>query len=252
MKHNDKYEALDEEIQSIFTINKGRYGYRRITLELRRRGMEYNHKTVYKRMKVLGLRSMVRIVKYRSYKGRVGRIAPNLLGRDFSTTAPNQKWATDVTQFSLFGEKIYLSPIIDLYSGDIVSYAIARSPNMAMIHKMLDGAFKTLPDGSNLILHSDQGWHYQNPQYQKRLKDKGIRQSMSRKGNCLDNACAENFFGLLKSELLYLQDFNSLDEFIAELENYLDYYNNRRIKGKLGGLTPIEYRAIYQSTHSQI
>ena len=108
---------------------------------------------------------------------------------------------------------------------------------------MLKQAFEKIPDGTNLILHSDQGWHYQHKQYQKMLKDKGIRQSMSRKGNCLDNAVMENFFGLLKTELLYLQDFDSLDQFRTELEDYMDYYNNRRIKLKLNGLTPAQHRS---------
>ena len=180
--------------------------------------------------------------KYHSYKGETGKIVPNLLNRDFSTEKPNEKWATDVTEFSLFGQKLYLSPILDLYSGDIVSYTIYDRPVLSMVTEMLEQAFQKIPDGTNLILHSDQGWHYQHKHYQKMLKDKGIRQSMSRKGNCLDNAVMENFFGLLKTELLYLQDFDSLAQFRAELEEYLDYYNNRRIKLKLNGLTPAQHR----------
>lgn len=112
-----------------------------------------------------------------------------------------------------------------------------------MVTDMLNMAFKTIPDNTYLILHSDQGWQYQNKQYQRMLKEKGIRQSMSRKGNCLDNAVIENFFGLLKSELLYLQEFDSMDQFRTELEEYLDYYNNRRIKLKLNGLTPAQHRS---------
>ena len=155
---------------------------------------------------------------------------------------PNQKWVTDVTEFSLFGQKLYLSPILDLHSSDIVSYTISDRPVLSMVTTMLDKAFEKLPDATNLILHSDQGWHYQHKQYQQMLKDKGIRQSMSRKGNCLDNAVIENFFGILKSELLYLQDFESMEHFKQELIEYLDYYNNRRIKGKLKGLPPAIHR----------
>ena len=107
---------------------------------------------------------------------------------------------------------------------------------------MLDTAFERLPSNANLILHSDQGWQYQMNLYQNRLKDRGIRQSMSRKGNCLDNAVMENFFGLLKSEFLYIQEFNSMDDFIKELVEYIDYYNNQRIKCKLKGLSPVQYR----------
>ena len=109
---------------------------------------------------------------------------------------------------------------------------------------MLEKAFAEISDNTNLILHSDQGWQYRHKQYQKMLKDKGIRQSMSRKGNCLDNACAENFFSLLKTELLYLQDFTSVEHFISELTEYIDWYNNKRIKLKLDGLSPVEYKRI--------
>ena len=199
MDRPDKYEALKAEITAIYHENKGRYGYRRITMELHRRSMYLNHKTVQRLMKELGLVCRVRMKKYRSYKGEVGNIAPNLLKRDFHAEKPNQKWVTDVTEFSLFGEKLYLSPILDLYSSDLVSYTISERPVLSMVTSMLDKAFAGLPDGTKLILHSDQGWQYQHRQYQAMLREKGIRQSMSRKGNCLDNAVIENFFGLLKS-----------------------------------------------------
>ena len=190
----------------------------------------------------MGICCRVRMKKYKSYKGEVGKVAPNLLERDFKATSPNQKWVTDVTEFSLFGTKLYLSPIIDLYNGEIISYNISSHPNFAQIIDMLEKAFGRISDNSNLIFHSDQCWQYQMKKYQKMLNDNGISQSMSRKGNCLDNACAENFFGILKSELLYLQDFESIEQFKHELIDYLDYYNNRRIKLKLGGLSPIQFR----------
>ena len=193
-------------------------------------------------MKQLGLVCHVRMKKYRSYKGEVGKIAPNLLQRNFHADRPNQKWVTDVTEFSLFGQKLYLSPILDLCSSDLVSYTISDRPVISMVTSMLDKAFEQIPDDKNLILHSDQGWHYQHKQYQQMLRNKGIRQSMSRKGNCLDNAVIENFFGLLKSELLYLQEFNSMGYFKQELIEYLDYYNNKRIKAKLKGLPPALHR----------
>ena len=193
-------------------------------------------------MKQLGLVCCVRIKKYHSYKGEVGKIAPNLLNRDFYAQKPNEKWVTDVTEFSLFGKKLYLSPILDLHSGYLVSYTISERPVLSMVKDMLNKAFINIPDNTNLILHSDQGWQYQHKQYQRMLRNKGIRQSMSRKGNCLDNAVMENFFGILKSELLYLQKFESMEQFKQELEDYLDYYNNRRIKTKLKGLPPAVYR----------
>lgn len=202
MKDEDKDNEIRKQISDIFHENKGRYGYRRITMEMHNRGYVINHKTVLRLMNEEKIKCMVRIKKYRSYKGEVGKVAPNLLERDFSTSAPNEKWVTDVTEFSLFGRKLYLSP----------------------------------------ILHSDQGWQYQHKQYQKLLKDHSIKQSMSRKSNCLDNAVIENFFGLVKSELLYMKEFDSMDQFKAELIEYLDYYNNRRIKAKLKGLPPAVHR----------
>ena len=229
MKSVDKYETAKAEITAIYHENRGRYGYRRIT-------------TVQRLMKQLGLVCHVRMKKYRSYKGEVGKIAPHLLQRNFHADRPNQKWVTDVTEFSLFGQKLYLSPILDLCSSDLVSYTISDRPVLSMVTSMLDKAFEQIPDDTNLILHSDQGWHYQHKQYQQMLRNKGIRQSMSRKGNCLDNAVIENFFGLLKSELLYLQEFNSMGYFKQELIEYLDYYNNKRIKAKLKGLPPALHR----------
>ena len=242
MKRSDKYETAKAEIMTIYHENKGRYGYRRITIELGKRNIPLNHKTVQRLMKELGLVCRVRMKKYRSYKGEIGKIAPNLLNRDFYAEKPNRKWVTDVTEFRLFGEKLYLSPILDLHSSDLVSYTISDRPVLSMATTMLDKAFAKIPDGTGLILHFDQGWQYQHKQYQRMLRKKGVRQSMSRKGNCLDNAVMENFFGLLKSELLYLQEFRSMEHFKQELIEYLDYYNNRRIKAKLKGLPPALHR----------
>ena len=242
MKDEDKYSEIKKQITDIFRENKGRYGYRRITMEMHNRGYVINHKTVLRLMNEEKIKCMVRIKKYRSYKGEVGKIAPNLLERNFSTTAPNEKWVTDVTEFSLFGRKLYLSPILDLHSSYLVSYTISEHPALSLVLDMARQALSVLPRGAEPILHSDQGWQYQNKRYQKLLKDHGIKQSMSRKGNCLDNAVMENFFGLLKSELLYLKEFDSLDQFKAELIDYLDYYNNRRIKAKLKGLPPAVHR----------
>ena len=229
-------------ISTIYHDHKGRYGYRRITLELRNQGFLINHKTVQRLMKELGLKSLVRMKKYRSYKGNVGKIAPNILKRDFVATKPNEKWVTDVTEFHLFGEKLYLSPVLDLYNGEIIAYNIQSRPTYELVSKMLDKAVTCLSEGDAPLLHSDQGWHYQMKQYSYALKQHGITQSMSRKGNCLDNAVIENFFGLLKSELLYIQEFDSMEHFKSELEQYIDYYNHKRIKEKLKGLSPVQYR----------
>ena len=242
MKQPDKYTAKKEEITTIFHEHRGRYGYRRITVELHNRGYAINHKTVQRLMRELGLICRVRMKRYKSYKGEVGTVAPNLMERNFEAKMPNQKWVTDVTEFHLFGQKLYLSPILDLCSRDIVSYSISARPVLSMVTEMLDNAFAQIPNSTALILHSDQGWQYQHKQYQRMLQSKGVRQSMSRKGNCLDNAVIENFFGLLKTELLYLQNFESMEQFKAELIDYLDYYNNRRSKAKLKGLPPALHR----------
>ena len=238
----DKYTNIKQKIASIYETNRKRVGYRRITLALHKEGFRINHKTVQRLMKQLGLFCRVRMKKYNSYRGDAGKIAPNLLERNFKTTKPNQKWVTDVTEFSLFGQKLYLSPILDLYNREIVSYTISHHPNFSQIIAMLEQAFSTIPENTNLILHSDQGWQYQMKPYRRMLKAKGIRQSMSRKGNCLDNAVMENFFGILKSELLYLQDFESIEHFKRELVEYIRYYNENRIKIGLNGMSPVEFR----------
>ena len=242
MEQKDKYATVKAKITELFHEHQGRYGYRRITDELHNQNFAINHKTVQRLMKELGLVCRVRMKKYRSYKGEVGKVANNLLDRDFYAEKPNQKWTTDVTEFRLFGQKLYLSPIMNLCSGDIVTYTLSESPNLLMVTTMLEQALKVLPKKHNLILHSDQGWHYQHKQYRQMLAENGITQSMSRKGNCYDNAAMESFFGHLKSELLYLQEFESVDHFKRELIKYIDYYNNRRIKTKLKGLPPALHR----------
>ena len=242
---SDKYKAVKELIKSIYDRHKGRYGYRRITDDLKNKGFAINHKTVLRLMKVLGLKSIIRVKKYKSYKGEQGKIAPNLIGRNFKTTAPNQKWATDITEFNVSGKKLYLSPIIDLFNQEIISYDLSERPVFNQVVTMLKKAFKKVPDNTNLTLHSDQGWQYQMKQYQYLLKQKGITQSMSRKGNCLDNAIIENFFGTLKSELFYIKKFSNIEQLKKEIKQYINYYNNERIKSNLKGKSPIKYRAQY-------
>lgn len=241
----DKYKAVKELIKSIYHKHKGRYGYRRITDELNNKGIVINHKTVLKLMKLLGLKSIIRVKKYKSYKGEQGKIAANILERNFKASAPNQKWATDITEFNVSGKKLYLSPIIDLFNQEIISYELRERPVFNQVVIMLKKAFKKIPNNTNLTLHSDQGWQYQMKQYQCLLKEKGIIQSMSRKGNCLDNAIIENFFGILKSELFYIKKFKTIEELKKEIEQYINYYNNVRIKSNLNKMSPIQYRAHY-------
>ena len=244
LKTTDRYANEKESIKLIFHEHKGRYGYRRVTAEMRNRGFMLNHKTVQRLMGGLGLKSKIRRVRYRSYKGEVGKIAPNIIDRDFTAEAPNRKWATDVTLIKIGPVKLYLSPILDMFNGEIISYNISRNPNMEQVYDMLDKAFARFDSLDGLILHSDQGWQYQHYGYRKRLEEHHILQSMSRKGNCLDNAMAENFFGIMKSELLYAGNFESPEAFIKALEDYIDYYNNKRIKARLNGMSPVQYRTL--------
>lgn len=210
------------------------------------RGYTINHKTVRKIMKEEGICCKVRMKKYRSYKGEQGKIAPNLINRNFQSYKPLYKLVTDVTEFSLFGEKRYLSPVLDLFNGEIVCYTLCERPVLDMVLDMERElvSHKGIEEGATL--HSDQGWQYQHKTYQKILEDNHIKQSMSRKGNCLDNSVMENFFGLLKSELLYLRDFKSIEEFEIEVHKYIKYYNEQRIKSKLGGKSPLQYRKKYE------
>lgn len=239
----DKYQETKTAIQDLYHQHKGRLGYRRINLLLQQQGQIINHKTVLRLMRILKLKSIIRVKKYRSYKGEQGKVAPNLLNRHFKAEKPNQKWATDVTEFKVSGKKLFLSPVIDLYNQEIVSYELSESPSFSSVMSMLSKAVEKVDTTQSLLLHSDQGWHYQMKQYQNLLKEKGITQSMSRKGNCLDNAVIENFFGIVKSELFYLKKYTSVVELKNDIKDYINYYNNDRIKLNLKGMSPVQYRA---------
>ena len=242
LQRPEKYESEKKAIAEIYHRHKGRYGYRRITSMIRRQGYLINHKTVQRLMHQLGLKSRVRIKRYRSYRGNVGKITSNLLQRQFKADKPNEKWVTDITEFKIANQKLYLSTVLDLYNGEIIAHQIEDRPVYELVKKMLSKAFARLDETDKPMLHSDQGWHYQMKTYQNVLKQRGIKQSMSRKGNCLDNAVMENFFGLLKTELYYLEKFESAMQLTIALDDYIHYYNHERIKLKLKGLSPVEYR----------
>lgn len=239
MAVGDRLAPLKASIQSIQDTNKGRYGYRRMTAAVRNSGYLANSKTVRRLMSELNLVCKVRPKKYRSYRGLMGEASPNILSRQFEAEQPNQKWVTDVTEFKVAGEKLYLSPILDLYNGEIVTYQTAARPRYALVGDMLEQALEQLPQDAKPMLHSDQGWHYRYPSYRKRLEKAGLEQSMSRKGNCLDNATMESFFGTLKSEYYYRERFDSVVQLQAGLDEYIRYYNHERIKMKLGGMSPV-------------
>ena len=259
--HSDpdwKYDELMNRIITIFYDHKTRYGYRRITLALSNAGFHVNHKLIQRLMNKMGLAGATPRAKYRSYKGDMNGTVKNLLldkvvdeeehktyyTRNFKTKTVNEKWTTDVSEFHIAAGKLYLSPIMDMYSHEIVSYNLSTSPNFAQITDMLDKAFQKHLNLDGLIFHSDQGWQYQMQAYHKRLEEKGIIQSMSRKGNCLDNCVMENFFGKLKNEMFYGHEyeFTTIDELRNAIKEYIDYYNTERIQTRLKDLTPCQAR----------
>jgi len=242
-QETDRYAKERAEIQEIYNSNKGRYGYRRVLMVMRSKGYTLNHKTVLKLMKSLGLKGKQRKnEKYHSYKGEVGTVADNILKRGFRALKPFEKLTTDVTQFKVCDEKVYLSPVMDLFNREIVSYSISTSPNLQQIRDMLDGLFAKLPADATPLFHSDHGWQYQHAEYQRLLSEHNIMQSMSSKGNCMDNGAMENFFGRLKVEMFYGEKFENVNVFIDELKRYIDYYNNERISTKLNGMSPVQFR----------
>lgn len=239
-----KNQEIIDIIQSIFKQNKSRYGVRRITAELVNRGYKINHKKVQRLMNKLGLKAVKPKIKYHSYMGQVGVVADNIINRDFKATKPNEKWTTDVSQFNCPFGKAYISPILDMFGTDIVAWDLSLSPNFEQTTRMLDEAFKKNPNLEGLIFHSDQGWQYQMKQYSEKLKEKGIIQSMSRKGNCIDNCIMETFFGTLKREMFYghEQEFQTFEQLKHAIAEYIDYYNNKRIKGKTKWMPPAKFR----------
>ncbi|MCV5712488.1 IS3 family transposase, partial [Escherichia coli] len=241
-KAKDKYADVKQLIASIFHEHRGCYGYRRIHCELQKRGLKFSGKTVRKLMQQLGLKSPVRLKKYRSYRGNMGLAAENILQRQFKAEAPCEKWVTDITEFRAGGQKLYLSPILDLFNGEIVAWETACRPTEELVKRMLNKGLESLAEGEKPLLHSDQGWHYRIKSYQSALADRGLVQSMSRKGNCLDNAAMENFFGHLKEEMYYRRDYRSVEELENAVNEYITYWNQKRIKLSLGGLSPVEYR----------
>lgn len=236
---------LKEHIIKIFYDNNQNYGYRRITSELKGKA---NHKKVLRIMNDLNLKCIKfhhKSRKYKSYKGTVGKIAPNRITRKFKAAYPLQKLTTDVTEFKCLGSaKLYLSPIMDMYNSEIISYKISNHPTLDIALEPLQETIERVNKEAiyRTTIHSDQGWQYQHKAWVQLLKDNKIFQSMSRKGNCLDNSIMENFFGILKQEMYYGEKLVSYQELKRRIEDYINYYNCFRIKEKLVGMSPIQYR----------
>lgn len=255
-RRKDEDDRIIAIITPTFEYHKSRYGYRRIILALKDELSGINHKKIQRIMSSNNLLAKQSKAKYHSYKGDNGEYKENLLLhkqvntetnkteyiRDFSTTKSNEKWATDVSEFKAPGGKLYLSPIMDMHDGSIIAYDISIRPDFSQTKRMIDKAFEDNPHLEGLIFHSDQGWQYQMKQYQQWLKDKGILQSFSRKGNCMDNSLIENFFGIMKNEMYYGYEYKSLEELRKAMEEYITYYNNERINIKRKGLSPLQFR----------
>ncbi len=243
-KVSTRNNDITDKIVEIFNYHKGRYGVRRVYRELINQGYTINHKRVQRIMHELKLFGKRPKEKYHSYKGKVGKIADNLIDRNFKADRPLQKWTTDVSEFKFSWGKCYLSPILDMCTNEIISYDLSLSPNLIQITNMLDSAFKKFPKLNNLILHSDQGWQYQHKIYVSKIKEHKINQSMSRKGNCYDNSIMETFFARLKNELYYgcEKSYSSFDEFSKAIDEYIYYFNNERIQSKTKRMPPTKYR----------
>ena len=240
---NDKYREIKQKILEIYNKSNKCKGYRWITSDLHKANFHINHKTVLRLMQQLGIKSIVRAKKYNSYTNTgSGTSVKNILNRDFSTSRINQKWTTDITEFKVCGRRIYLSGIMDMHSKEIIAYSLSFTPNMKLIMNMIKMAFRKMRNPKGVIIHSDQGWHYRHKSYKGFLKKKKAIQSMSRKGNCLDNAVIENFWGILKTEWFYLNKFDSIESFLEQLESYIHYFNYERDSSVLCYRTPIEVR----------
>lgn len=233
---------IDTMIQ-LYTEVQGIYGYRRMKLNINRiLKKKYNHKRIYRLMKSINMKSVIR-KKKKNYIASTPQItAENVLNREFRADKPNEKWLTDVTEFKLTdGTKAYLSAIFDLFDNSIVTYLLGRSNNNMLVFETFDQAVTANPDASPLF-HSDRGFQYTSKMFRKKLDDIGATQSMSRVSRCIDNGPMEGFWGIIKSEMYYLRKFHDFNELQQAISKYMDFYNTRRLQEKLKGLTPIEYR----------
>lgn len=241
----DKYCDIRRSVADIFDLNRRCYGYRRVHVVLRRRGTRISEKVVRRLMaeEELVVQASKRR-RYSSYNGEVSPAPDNLINRDFKAKLPNQKWLTDITEFQIPSGKIYLSPMIDCFDGLVVSWTIGTRPDADLVNTMLDEAIETLSEARFPLVHSDRGAHYRWPGWLSRIEDANLLRSMSAKGCTPDNAACEGFFGRMKNEFFYPQDWHTvtIEQFMEELDSYLRWYNEKRIKVSLGCLSPLEYR----------
>ena len=245
MREPDKYSKLRTDLSNLFTAVGGCYGYRRLHALLKKSGVIVSEKVVRRLMSEEGL--VVRRIKHRKYSSYIGEISPevaNIINRDFHAEQPNEKWLTDITEFSIPAGKVYLSPIIDCFDGLAVTWTIGVSPSSELVNSMLDAAIAELSDSERPIIHSDRGGHYRWPGWIERMDSAGLIRSMSKKGCSPDNSACEGFFGRLKNEMFYNRSWRgvTIEEFIKKLDAYLHWYNEDRIKESLNWMSPLEYR----------
>ena len=240
----DPQAALKTAIRETFTQAQGRYGHRRIHACLRQAGWRVAKKTVLALMRQLELRCLVRRRRpYRAVTGAVGTVVANLLDQQFTATAPNQKWVTDITEFRVRDEKVFLSAVMDLFDRQIIAATMGASPTLNLATQSLEHALATLEAGQTPLVHSDQGFQYQHASWRAMLTDAGAIPSMSRRGMCLDNAVMENFFGHLKEEMFHHATFTDAEVLTAAIHQDIVWYNTERISTTLQDMSPVQYRA---------
>ena len=248
VREKDRYVVERPVITELFDRSGRTYGYRRMKIALlRQEGLVLSEKVVRRLMREEGLTvKPCKRKRYGSFRGVVGEVSGNLLKRDFRAERPCRKWATDITEFRVGEGKTYLSAMLDLFNGEVVAFTLGRRPDVALVLRMLEEAASKRDVGS-VVIHSDQGHHYQREAYCKLADLLGIRRSMSRKGNCLDNACAESFFSRLKTECFYPNRFKALDQLEQGIPRWIDWYNKERIKTSLGS-SPVDYRMRFEAS----
>ena len=242
-KENERIANLIEEIHT----KSPDKGYRRIRDDLERyHGTKLNDKRVLRICRKINIKSTIKHFSKGCTRNAANPqyLAENLLNREFHACKPNEKWLTDITEFSIPAGKVYLSPIIDCFDGLPVSWSIGTSPNAELANGMLDSAIATLINGEKPIVHTDRGCHYRWPGWISRMDAAGLIRSMSNKGCSPDNSACEGFFGRLKNEMFYGRDWSNvtINQFIEKLNKYIVWYGEKRIKLSLGGLSPMEYR----------
>ncbi len=245
IKKIDKYAETRCRIIAIFNENKNCYGYRRIHAVMQKENCIVSEKIVRRIMREENLVAAVKQRrKYNSYKGEISPSVPNIIQRNFHADRPNKKWLTDITEFAIPAGKLYLSAIIDCFDGMLVSWTFSTTPSASLVNNMLEKAIAKLSENEHPLVHTDRGCHYRWPGWIERMNKAGLERSMSRKGCSPDNAACEGFFGRLKNEMFYNHNWNgvSISKFITILNDYLIWYNQKRIKVSLGNMSPIEYR----------